>query len=319
MTSSRARPRSASRAAGASCSIRTRSRSAARTASSTTGRRRDRNRAPAPQDGWEVERQRRGRRFLVVGRHVGPMSSAATRMSATARYIRYFGVTAEQAATARFLEGYGGEVGRNDQFYSLAVRPLQRWKVNAFYDEIPQRLLDRRTDRCGTAIGLGNLTLAAPHARRLASADDTQANIRAALATTPRLRARDHAQDRRACASTWNLDETWKLYASYAEREAQGLAALRRGLRRRRWRWQHRHHRIDRLQHARLPRRRAVQRSRCRASTCSCSASFFRNGIDTMTFRIRCSSRSTASTGVSADDLHRRAASTSTPTTSTTR
>ena len=57
-------------------------------------------------------------------------------------YLRYFDLTAEQEATASFLESYGGEVGRTDQFYSLAFGRYNAWQVNAFFDEIPQHLLD---------------------------------------------------------------------------------------------------------------------------------------------------------------------------------
>src|SRR5262249_19412476 len=35
-------------------------------------------------------------------------------------YLRYFDLSAEQEATASFVESYGGQVGRTDQFYSLS-------------------------------------------------------------------------------------------------------------------------------------------------------------------------------------------------------
>ncbi len=64
-------------------------------------------------------------------------------------YLRYFDLTAEQEATARFLESYGGEVGRTDQFYSLAFGRYNAGKSTRSSTRSPAPTR-RRTDRCGT-------------------------------------------------------------------------------------------------------------------------------------------------------------------------
>ena len=99
-------------------------------------------------------------------------------------YIRYFDLSAEQEATASFLETYGGEVGRTDQFYSLTFGRYNAWQVNAFFDEIPSTYSTTYRS-LWNGIGSGNVTLSTLPPGGSATPIDTQANIRAVLATTP--------------------------------------------------------------------------------------------------------------------------------------
>jgi MtrB/PioB family decaheme-associated outer membrane protein len=135
-------------------------------------------------------------------------------------YIRYFDFNAEQDATASFLESYGGEVGRTDQFYSLTFGRYNAWQVNAFFDEIPS-IYSTTYRSLWNGIGSGNVTLAALPPGGSATPSDTQANIRAVLATTPNSTI-GVTRKTGGVRVDWNVGENWKLYASYTNQNLQG-------------------------------------------------------------------------------------------------
>jgi len=135
-------------------------------------------------------------------------------------YVRYFDVSGEQQATASFLETYGGQVGRADQFYSLAFGRYNAWRVGAFFDEIPS-IYSTTYRSLWNGTGSGNLTLSGLPAGGSATPIDTQANIRATLATTP---GSTIGVNRKTggVRFDWNVGENWKLYASYTNQNRQG-------------------------------------------------------------------------------------------------
>jgi hypothetical protein len=158
-------------------------------------------------------------------------------------YVRFFDLTAEQEASASFLETYGGQVGRTDQFYSLAFGRYNAWQVNAFFDEIPSSYSTTYRS-LWNGIGSGNATLAALTPGGASTPLDTQANIRAALATTPNSTVRLQRKTG-GVRFDWNFGDNWKLYAGYTNqnRQARARSAWCSGRRRRR---QRRRHRSDR-------------------------------------------------------------------------
>ena len=135
-------------------------------------------------------------------------------------YLRYFDLTAEQEATAGFLESYGGQVGRTDQFYGLALGRYNAWRVSAFFDEIPS-IYSTTYRSLWNGIGSGNVTLSALTPGGSPTPLQTQANIRAALATTP---GSTVGIERKTggVRFDWNLGENWNLYASYTNQNRQG-------------------------------------------------------------------------------------------------
>ena len=135
-------------------------------------------------------------------------------------YLRYFDLSAEQESTASFLESYGGQVGRTDQFYSLSFGRYNAWQVNAFFDEIPSTYSTTYRS-LWNGIGSGNATLAALTPGGSATPLETQANIRAALATTPDSTV-GLTRKTGGVRFDWNLGENWKLYASYTNQNRQG-------------------------------------------------------------------------------------------------
>jgi MtrB/PioB family decaheme-associated outer membrane protein len=135
-------------------------------------------------------------------------------------YIRYFDLSAEQEATASFLETYGGEVGRTDQFYSLTFGRYNAWQVNAFFDEIPSTYSTTYRS-LWNGIGSGNVTLSTLPPGGSATPIDTQTNIRAVLATTPDSTIGLNRKTG-GVRFDWNVGENWKLYASYTNQNRQG-------------------------------------------------------------------------------------------------
>ena len=135
-------------------------------------------------------------------------------------YLRYFDLTAEQEATASFLESYGGQVGRTDQFYSLAFGRYNAWQVNAFFDEIPS-IYSTTYRSLWNGIGSGNVALSTLTPGGSPTFDQTQANIRAVLATTPDSTV-GLKRKTGGVRFDWNLDENWGLYAGYANQNRQG-------------------------------------------------------------------------------------------------
>jgi MtrB/PioB family decaheme-associated outer membrane protein len=135
-------------------------------------------------------------------------------------YVRFFDLTAEQEATARFLETYGGQVGRTDQFYSLVFGRYNAWQVNAFFDEIPS-IYSTTYRSLWNGIGSGNATLAALTPGGASTPLDTQASLRALLSTTPDSTV-GLQRKTGGVRFDWNVGENWKLFASYANQNRQG-------------------------------------------------------------------------------------------------
>jgi MtrB/PioB family decaheme-associated outer membrane protein len=135
-------------------------------------------------------------------------------------YVRYFGVAAEHEASAGYLESYGYEVGRTDQYYNASFGRYNAWSVNAFFDEIPTTYLATYRS-LWNGLGTGNLTLASLVPGGSPSPLQTQQNILAALATTPD----SMVGIKRKTAGVrfdWNVGETWKVYVSYANQNRKG-------------------------------------------------------------------------------------------------
>ncbi len=135
-------------------------------------------------------------------------------------YVRYFSGSAEQEQTAHYIEGYGGEVGRSDQYYSLSLGRYNDWKLSAFFTEIPS-VYSTSYRSLWSGVGSGNLTLNGLTPGGSSSIVTTQNNIQAALATT---QSTTLAVDRKTAGLRYdlNLGENWKLYASYSNQHREG-------------------------------------------------------------------------------------------------
>jgi len=184
------------------------------------------NRTPPPpaprartENGWEVS---------GVAEAGGSWSSGDTsnyffqryKDVANGGYLRYFDLNAEQESTASFLETYGGEVGRTDQFYSLQFGRYNAWQVNAFFDEIPT-VYSTTYRSLWNGMGSGNVTLSTLTPGGSPSFSQTQADILAALATTPPSTV-GITRKTGGVRFDRNLDENWKLYASYTNQNREG-------------------------------------------------------------------------------------------------
>ena len=136
-------------------------------------------------------------------------------------YVRYFGLDADRRETANFLEAYGGAVGRDDQFYSLAFGRYNDWKLKAFYNETPS-VFTTTYRSLWNGVGGDTLTLDGLTPGGASTAAQTQTNIRNALATTPATRARPRPQEGRPALRPRRSATNWKLYAAYTNEQREG-------------------------------------------------------------------------------------------------
>lgn len=137
-----------------------------------------------------------------------------------ALYVRYFGASAEQDKTARFVETEGGSVGRRDQFYSLSFGRYNDWKLALFYNQTPTTFTGNYHS-LWSGIGSAGMTLDGLRPGGLATAAASQTAIQSALATTP---ATELGILRKKGGVRYDLalGENWKLYASFTSEKREG-------------------------------------------------------------------------------------------------
>ena len=135
-------------------------------------------------------------------------------------YVRYFGVDADRRESASFLEAYGGAVGRDDQFYSLAFGRYNDWKLKAFYSETPS-VFTSTYRSLWNGVGGDTLTLNGLTPGGASTATQTQTNIRSALGTTP---ASELGLVRKKGGLRYDLalGDEWKLYGAYTNERREG-------------------------------------------------------------------------------------------------
>lgn len=104
-------------------------------------------------------------------------------------YLNDYALHAEKPSDARFLDVYGGGLGRGDQYFSVSTGRYNDWKIKAFYSETPH-VFSATYRSLWDGVGTGNLTLkpglglsAGPTAP--ATVLSTEAAVRAAVEATP--------------------------------------------------------------------------------------------------------------------------------------
>jgi hypothetical protein len=99
----------------------------------------------------------------VGGYHVSGDKKAALyrmyrRLIESGAYLANFSVTHETPEAARFVEAFGGNVGRDDQFVGATIGRYNAWKVKAFYDEITH-VFTTTAKPIWNGVGTGTLSL----------------------------------------------------------------------------------------------------------------------------------------------------------------
>lgn len=75
--------------------------------------------------------------------------------------LESFGLQAENAAQARYVEAWGGAAGQDDQFYALQFGRYNDWKVKAFFNGTPHTYTTSYRS-LWDGVGSGTLTLSNP-------------------------------------------------------------------------------------------------------------------------------------------------------------
>ena len=135
-------------------------------------------------------------------------------------YLNNFGVLAEHADRALFVEAFGGGAGRDDQFYRLRAGRYNDWQVSAFYDGTPQ-VFTTRYRSLWNGVGGAELALAGLTAGGTTNAATTEANIRAAIAAAGDSELRV-LRNKGGVRFDKTLGEAWKAYASFTDERREG-------------------------------------------------------------------------------------------------
>jgi hypothetical protein len=139
--------------------------------------------------------------------------------------VNNFSVTAEKPADARFLDVYGGGVGRNDQFFSLSTGRYNDWKLKVFYTETPH-VFTSTYRSLWNGVGSGSLTLKpglglTAGAPAPATVLSTEAAVRAAVDATPDSTL-SLVRKKGGVRLDAVLDGHWKAFAGYTNEHRQG-------------------------------------------------------------------------------------------------
>jgi hypothetical protein len=119
------------------------------------------------ESGWEY----------TGGVEAGVIGGDASQKNATFRkykdlknglYLDYFEAEGDKPDTAHFIQGFGGGIGRNDQFYGFQFGRYNDWKVKLFYNEI-QHVYTDTWKSIFSGEGSGNLTTGLPTATPVTS------------------------------------------------------------------------------------------------------------------------------------------------------
>ncbi|MEO7157745.1 MAG: MtrB/PioB family outer membrane beta-barrel protein, partial [Vicinamibacterales bacterium] len=140
-------------------------------------------------------------------------------------YGNNFGLRMEKPDVARFFEGTGGGVGRNDQFYGLQFGRYNDWKVKIFYNETPH-VFTTTYRSLWDGVGSDNLTLASTTPQLVAGGGNASPaaasqNVATALATIPNSEL-GLVRKKGGVNFGLTLSETWKVYASYTQEKREG-------------------------------------------------------------------------------------------------
>src|SRR5262249_24588677 len=144
-------------------------------------------------------------------------------------YGNNFGFRAEKPDGARFVEGIGGGIGRDDQFYGIQFGRYNDWKVKLFYNETPH-VFTTTYRSLWDNVGSDNLTLRATTPPLLpagggASAAASSSNIAAALKTISDSELKIVRKKGGASVDV-TFSESWKAYATYTHEKREGARPL---------------------------------------------------------------------------------------------
>jgi hypothetical protein len=138
----------------------------------------------------------------------------------TGMYLETYALTAEKPSEARFFEAVGGAAGRDDQFHHVQFGRYNDWKVTAWFDGSPYTLTSSYRSLWG-GMGTSSLALSSLKPGGATSAAATQAAVQAAVAATPpgeleiiRRRAGVRIDSR--------LSAGWKAFASFVDDKRDG-------------------------------------------------------------------------------------------------
>lgn len=138
----------------------------------------------------------------------------------TSLYLNNFGIEMEKPDTARYFELIGGGVAQDDQYYRLSFGRYNDWKVKAFYTETPH-VFTSTYRNLWNGTGTGNQTLKTLTPGGTTNAATTDANIQAAALATPYSEL-GIVRTKGGARLDMNLDDQWKLFASYSKENKQG-------------------------------------------------------------------------------------------------
>jgi hypothetical protein len=179
-------------------------------------------REPRRADGWDYGG------WVDLGGYFGDESRAALyqmyRDLSRGAAIESFGGFAEKPSEARFIEGWGGNVGRDDQYYLVKFGRHNDWMVRAFYNETPH--LFTSTYRSlwdgvgGSALTLSNPTLLVPGGAGRTAAQ-VAASISTFLATASQSELSVVRREGGARLEA-RLSETWRAFASVSSEKREG-------------------------------------------------------------------------------------------------
>jgi hypothetical protein len=125
-----------------------------------------------------------------------------------------------KAVEARFFEAVGGAAGRDDQFHHVQFGRYNDWKMTAWFDGSPQTLTTNYRSLWG-GMGTANLNLLNLKPGGAANANATQANIQNALAATEPSEL-EIVRRRAGARIDKTLTDQWKLFASFVDDKREG-------------------------------------------------------------------------------------------------
>ena len=135
-------------------------------------------------------------------------------------YLNTYALTAEKPSEARFFEATGGAAGRDDQFHHVQFGRYNDWKVTAWFDGSPMALTSNyRSLWGGTGTSSLNLSTLTPGGGANAAA--TQTAIQNALAATPPGEL-DIVRRRAGVRLDSHLSTSWRMFASFVDDKRDG-------------------------------------------------------------------------------------------------
>jgi hypothetical protein len=139
---------------------------------------------------------------------------------AAGMYLDTYALTAQKPSEARFFEAVGRAAGRDDQFHHVQFGRYNDWKVTAWFDGSPHTLTTNYRSLWG-GMGTANLNLATLKPGGGASAAATQAAMQGAIAATPPGEL-EIIRRRAGVRIDSSLSSTWKAFASFVDDKRDG-------------------------------------------------------------------------------------------------